>query len=147
MRRLPRTRAAHATDRIASGRAVESFSKSHARGTTRLQSFAGTDSARAAPMQAGSSAMWLGGVQQYGNWSHMNALDVAIGTPLTANFTAVPPDGTGALYRNFSGGVALVNPALQTAHVDVGPGGPPLSSPAPPIPPGLIFEILYANYM
>lgn len=75
-------------------------------------------------MQANSSALWLGGPQHYGNWSHTSAaLDAPIGEPLGSNYTALPDDGSGLLFRNFSGGVAVINPSLVPAQLDVGPGG------------------------
>jgi hypothetical protein len=52
------------------------------------------------------SALWLGHVQGYGNWSYTPELSAPVGSPLGA-FTETP---AGALLRNFTTSVVVVNP-------------------------------------
>lgn len=65
----------------------------------------------------GLSAVWLGGVQDYGGWSFSSAgLSAPIGDPIGRR----QPLDAGVWFRNFSGGLALVNPRDAAASVHVG---------------------------
>lgn len=68
---------------------------------------------------AGLSGLWLGGVQDYGGWSYTSrGLSAPIGAPLAGRRQL----DAGVWIRNFSGGVALVNPRPGRATVHVGGG-------------------------
>jgi hypothetical protein len=66
------------------------------------------------------SALWLGAIASYGNWSFTHeGLGVPIGTPLQKNFSVLPGR---ALLRNFTGGIAILNPTTSNCTIDVGEG-------------------------
>jgi hypothetical protein len=68
-------------------------------------------------MQPTASGVWLGGVQDYGGWSFSSpALSAPIGDPVTSRQLL----DAGVWMRNFSGGLAVVNPRDARAAVHVG---------------------------
>ena len=70
-------------------------------------------------MQPRHSGLWLGGVQDYGGWSFSSpGLSARIGHPIDRRQQL----DAGVWMRNFSGGVALINPRSATARIHVGAG-------------------------
>ena len=67
-----------------------------------------------------TSALWLGNVQAYGGWSYVHAgltYGARVGGALASTFA---PTACGALLRNFTNGLALVNPRTAPCAVRVG---------------------------
>ena len=63
-----------------------------------------------------AAGVFISGVQQYGVWAHRPEYDAPIGEPLTSTFRTL---ANGALLRNFSHGLVLLNPKATGGELSV----------------------------